>query len=197
MSTFVIGMTGASGSIYGITLIRELAALGHRLYVTLTKEARFILKDEMGMEWSGEADDIQRILLKTFPGSDIRYCMETDLTAPIASGSVLTDGMVIVPCSMKTVAAVANGFSANLIERAADVSLKEGRRLIIVPRETPLGEVHLQNLLTLARMRVKVLAAMPAFYQHPKSIEDMVNFIVGRVLDGLGIQHKLFRRWGD
>jgi 4-hydroxy-3-polyprenylbenzoate decarboxylase len=197
MSTFVLGISGASGAIYGLELLRHLSGQGHRVYLTLTKEAQFILKDETGIDWRGTPEEIQRAVLRSFPGSDLHYFGDGDMTAPIASGSVITDGMAIAPCSMKTVAAIAHGFSSNLIERAADVTLKEGRPLIIVPRETPLGEVHLSNLLTLAKMRVKVLPAMPAFYNQPKSIDDLVNFVVGRVLDGLKVPNTVYRRWKE
>jgi len=197
MSTFVIGMSGASGSVYGFELLRQLLGGGHRVHLTVTKEARFILKDELGIQWEGGPAQIQQAVLSEFPGSEVYYHDEQDMTAPIASGSVLTDAMVIAPCSMKTVAAIANGISSNLVERAADVTLKEGRPLIVVPRETPLSEIHLRNLLRLAQMRVKVMAAMPAFYHHPKTVQDLVHFIVGRVLDGLKVSHNLYRRWGS
>jgi 4-hydroxy-3-polyprenylbenzoate decarboxylase len=197
MSTFVVGMSGASGAIYGFELLRQLLGQGHRIYLTFTREAQFILKDEIEIEWGGPPTQIQEILARAFPGTDVRYCAQDDMAAPIASGSVPTDGMVIIPCSMKTVAAVANGISSNLIERAADVTLKEGRPLIVVPRETPLSEIHLRNLLTLARMHAKVLPAMPAFYNHPKSIDDLVHFIVGRVLDCLKVPNTIYRRWRE
>jgi 4-hydroxy-3-polyprenylbenzoate decarboxylase len=197
MSTFIVGMSGASGAIYGFELLRQLLGQKHRIYVSFTREAQFIFKDEIGADWSGSTSRIQQTLTQTFPGADIQFYGQDDMTAPIASGSVLTDGMVVIPCSMKTVSAIANGLSSNLIERAADVTLKEGRPLIVVPRETPLSEIHLRNLLALAQMRVKVLPAMPAFYNHPKSIEDLVHFIVGRVLDSLKVPNTIYRRWKE
>jgi 4-hydroxy-3-polyprenylbenzoate decarboxylase len=121
----------------------------------------------------------------------------TDFYAPIASGSHLTDGMIIAPCSMKTAASVAHGLSSGLIERAADVTLKERRPLIVVPRETPFSSIHLENLLALSRAGAHVVPAMPAFYHHPKSIDDLVGFVVGRILDHLGVPQTLVPRWGE
>jgi 4-hydroxy-3-polyprenylbenzoate decarboxylase len=127
----------------------------------------------------------------------VRWWDHADFYAPIASGSHLTDGMVIAPCSMKTAAAVAHGLSSGLIERAADVTLKERRPLIVVPRETPFSVIHLENLLALARAGAHVVPAMPAFYHQPKSIDDLVAFVVGRILDHLGVPHTLVPRWGE
>jgi 4-hydroxy-3-polyprenylbenzoate decarboxylase len=116
--------------------------------------------------------------------------------APIASGSAKVDAMVVIPCSMKSLSAIANGYATNLIERAADVTLKEKRKLVIVPRETPLSAIHLKNMLTLAKLGCHIIPAMPAFYNHPKDIEDLVNFIVARVLDNMGVENNLSPRWG-
>jgi 4-hydroxy-3-polyprenylbenzoate decarboxylase len=125
------------------------------------------------------------------------YYPNSDVAAGIASGSFQTSGMVVCACSMGTLAAISNGNSDNLLERAADVMLKEGRPLLLVPRETPLHQIHLENMLRLARMGVSIIPAMPAFYQEPKSVQDMVDFVVGKVLDKMGIDHSMFRRWGD
>jgi 4-hydroxy-3-polyprenylbenzoate decarboxylase len=116
--------------------------------------------------------------------------------ATIASGSVKVDAMVVIPCSMKTLAAIANGFASNLIERAADVMIKEKRKLIIVPRETPLSAIHLRNMLTLAEIGCHIIPAMPAFYHHPKKVSDMIDFIAGRVLDSMDVENELSPRWG-
>ena len=129
-------------------------------------------------------------------GGLLRLLGIDDFSAAIASGSGAADAMVVCPCSMGTLARIAGGISANLLERAADVMLKERRPLILVPRETPLNEIHLENMLRLARMGARVVPAMPAFYNHPTSIDDMVDFMVGRVLDSLGMENKLYSRWG-
>ena len=126
----------------------------------------------------------------------IAYFDEDNMYAPIASGSVKVDAMVVVPCSMKALASIAHGFASNLIERAADVMLKEKRKLILVPRETPLSAIHLRNMLTLAEAGCHIIPAMPAFYHHPKKISDMVDFVTGRVLDSMGVENDLSPRWG-
>jgi len=120
-----------------------------------------------------------------------------DLTAVIASGSVKSDGMIVIPCSMATIAGITHGLARNLVERAADVVLKEKRPLVLVPRETPLNQIHLQNLLSLSRMGVTILPAMPAFYTKPRTITELVDFIVGRAMDQLGLEHQLYEAWGD
>jgi 4-hydroxy-3-polyprenylbenzoate decarboxylase len=126
----------------------------------------------------------------------ITYYDENYMYAPIASGSVKVDAMAVIPCSMKTLASIANGFASNLIERAADVMIKEKRKLVIVPRETPLSAIHLRNMLVLAEIGCHIVPAMPAFYHHPKRVSDMVDFIAGRVLDSMGVENDLAPRWG-
>src|SRR6185369_5457820 len=134
-----------------------------------------------------------------FPGGGDRlaYYAEDDFYAPIASGSSAADAMVVVPCSMGTLSRISCGNSGNLLERSADVMLKEGRPLVLVPRETPLNAIHLEHMLKLARLGVRIVPAMPAFYQRPQSLDDLVNFVVGKVLDSLGVEQSLFRRWGN
>lgn len=197
MSTFVIAISGASGAVYGVRLLEYLLKERHRVYLTMSQEARLIVKGELGLDWGNDYPETSEILKKRYTDSGLVYCDEKDMTAPIASGSVPTQGMVVAPCSMKALAGIAHGFSSNLIERAADVTLKEKRPLILIPRETPLSQIHLKNMLTLAEMGATLLPAMPAFYNHPKSIEDMVNFIVGRSLDLLKIENRIFTRWKE
>jgi 4-hydroxy-3-polyprenylbenzoate decarboxylase len=195
MADYVVAISGASGAAYGVTLLEYLLKEKHKVYLTLTQEARFIIKDEMGLDWGSDFSETSNILKKKYSDFELVYCNERDMTAPIASGSVPVQGMIIAPCSMKTLAGIAHGFSSNLIERAADVTLKERRPLVIIPRETPLSQIHLKNMLTLAEMGALLLPAMPAFYNHPQSIDDMVKFIVGRALDALKIENRIYTRW--
>jgi 4-hydroxy-3-polyprenylbenzoate decarboxylase len=190
-----LAIAGASGAIYGVSLLNTLLKEKHKVFLVLSREARLIIKEELGLFWGNTFNETAEILKKSYPNTDLVYCDEADMTAPIASGSHLVDAMVIMPCSMKAIAAISHGFSGNLIERAADVTLKERRPLILVPRETPLSSIHLKNMLALSEMGVTIIPAMPAFYNHPKTIDDMVAFIVGRVLDRLGITNSVYTRW--
>ncbi len=199
MSAYIIAITGASGAIYGVRLLEYMVRKGFKVYLTITREGWYILKEEVGFFWEGGEKEINSAICKYYGVSSesLHYYSEDNLTAPIASGSVHTDGMIVIPCSMKVVASMACGFASNLVERAADVILKEKRRLIIVPRETPLNSIHLRNLLTLSEMGVHVIPAMPAFYSRPEKVADIVDFIVGRVLDSLHIENNLYKRWGS
>jgi 4-hydroxy-3-polyprenylbenzoate decarboxylase len=179
----ILAITGASGAAYGLTLAQSLK--GHELHVIVTDSAKKIIDEEIGNK-----EKLLSELAKLATLHD-----EHSFDSPLASGSFLFDAMVICPCSMKTLAAIANGYSSNLVARAADVTLKEKRKLILVPRETPLSAIHLENMLKLSRLGVIVLPACPAFYSKPKDIDELVNFVVGRVLDQLGIQNKKYRRW--
>lgn len=192
---WVIGITGASGAVYGVRLCEYLLANGHSIHLLITDAGWRVLKEELGWATSRRQEMLEE-RWGAHPGK-LTYYPNRDIGAGIASGSFLTQGMVIVPCSMGTLAAVAHGSSDNLMERAADVMLKEGRKLILVPRETPLHAIHLQNMLTLAQMGVRMIPAMPAFYYHPRNMEEMVDFLVGKILDSMEIDHDLYRRWGD
>ncbi|MBI3358680.1 MAG: UbiX family flavin prenyltransferase [Nitrospirae bacterium] len=192
-----VAITGASGAVYGVSLLEYLLKEKHKVNLILSPEARLIVHEELGVSWGSCYSETAELLKKRYPDTDLVYCNETDMTAPIASGSHPIDAMVVAPCSMKVIAAIAHGLSSNLIERAADVTLKERRPLILVPRETPLSSIHLANMLTLSKMGVWIIPAMPAFYNHPKTIEDMVGFIVGRVLDRLGISNQTYTRWKE
>jgi 4-hydroxy-3-polyprenylbenzoate decarboxylase len=198
MATYTVAISGASGAPYAYRLLQALIKGGHSVYLSISGEGMSILKDETGLMLKGSETDIQNALEKHFEAKEgqIVYFGEDNLYAPIASGSIKTDAMVVIPCSMKTLASIANGFASNLIERAADVTLKEQRKLIIVPREMPLSAIHLRNLLTLAELGCHIIPAMPAFYHHPKKISDLVDFVAGRVLDSMGIDNDLAPRWG-
>ncbi len=198
MSIYTVAITGASGAPYALKLLHELIKRGHNVYVCMSGDGLSIMHEETGILIKGSETDVQNFLERYFEaGSDqLRYFEENSMYAPIASGSSKVDAMVVIPCSMKTLAAIANGYASNLIERAADVMLKEKRKLIIVPRETPLSAIHLRNMLSLAETGCHIIPAMPAFYHHPKKVQDMVDFIVGRVLDSMGIDNDLSPRWG-
>jgi len=198
MKQIVVAITGASGSIYGLRLTEELLRADCRVVLLLTKAGLDVLRYETGLKWEGTTSARKELMRDYFGGSkSLEHFDQKDLFAPMASGSSAPDAMVIVPCSMGTAGRVAAGMSENLIERTADVLLKERRDIILVPRETPFNQIHLENLLTLARAGAHILPAMPAFYHRPKKIEELVDFVVGKILDSLGIDHKLFLRWGE
>ncbi len=198
MAIYTIAISGASGAPYAHRLIQFLIKSGNSMYLSISGDGLSILNDETGLMLKGSETEIQYALEKHFEAKEgqIAYFDEDNMYAPIASGSVMTEATVVIPCSMKTLAAIANGFASNLIERAADVTLKERRKLIIVPREMPLSAVHLKNMLTLAQLGCHIIPAMPAFYHHPKKIQDLVDFVAGRVLDSMGIENDLSPRWG-
>lgn len=193
---FVVGITGASGAVYGVRLVQELVNSGHLVHLLLTNASWQVFQEEL--EWTVEAGDRSSIPeLFQLPGDRLKVHNMHDYRAPVASGSHRTDGMIIIPCSMGTLSAIAHGASDNLLERAADTHLKEGRPLVVVPRETPLNVIHLRNMLTLAEAGARILPAMPGYYHLPRSMDDLINFVVGKALDALGVEHKLFRRWGE
>ncbi|WP_166239366.1 UbiX family flavin prenyltransferase [Paenibacillus turpanensis] len=192
---WIVGISGASGAVYGIRLCEALLSLGEEVRLVITDAGWRVLKDEHGWQVTNRLETLQA-KFDGLPGS-WRYYPIQDIGAGIASGSYRTKGMVVIPCSMGTLGAIAGGLSDNLLERAADVMLKEGRKLILVPRETPVHAIHLQNMLTLAQMGATIVPAMPGFYHQPTSIEQMIDFMVGKVLDCMDIDHDLYKRWGD
>jgi 4-hydroxy-3-polyprenylbenzoate decarboxylase len=198
MAIYTVAVTGASGAPYALKLLQTLVTASHNIYLCISGDGLSILNDETGLSLKGSETDIQYALEKHLGAKEgqVRYFDENNMYAPIASGSAKVDAMVVIPCSMKSLSAIANGYATNLIERAADVTLKEKRKLVIVPRETPLSAIHLKNMLTLAKLGCHIIPAMPAFYNHPKDIEDLVNFIVARVLDNMGVENNLSPRWG-
>ena len=197
MKSFIVAITGASGSIYGLRLVEELLKYGCKIYLCMSENAFFVMRTETGIHLSGKTDsDIEKNIQKHFSSGKIKFYSEHNLSAPISSGSFITDGMFVVPCSMKTLSAIAAGYANNLIGRSADVILKEGRKLILAPREMPFSAIHLENMLKLARLGVKIIPPVPAFYHKPKNINDIVDFVVGKILDSAEIRHNLFKRWG-
>jgi 4-hydroxy-3-polyprenylbenzoate decarboxylase len=180
----VIAITGSSGVIYGIRMLETLKKLGVESHLIMSEWGARNVK----IETDFTVDYVRSLPSKVYE--------DDNLAAPVSSGSFKTDGMAVVPCSMKTLASIANGFDDSLVSRAAGVCLKEQRKLVVVPRETPLSKIHLDNMTKLADAGATIVPAMPGFYFRPKSMDDLVNHIVGKVLDQFGIEHGLFRRWG-
>lgn len=193
----IVAMTGASGAAYGLRLMQRLSAAGVRQYVILSDAARVVLKQECDLQLSDAVEDMQEALASylNVPVDGLQCYALTDWFSPAASGSSGIRKMVVVPCSMGTLARIATGASDNLIERAADVMMKERKQLILVPRETPLSAIHLENMLKLSRMGVEIIPAMPGFYHRPSSLDDVIDFMVDRVLDHLQVNHGGLR-WG-
>jgi len=191
----VVGITGASGSIYGIRLVHALLETGCEVSLTLTAAGRRVLQHELGLDWSIGSQNETLLLQKHFSSTEIVSLEIDDIGAAIASGSAAPQALVIAPCSMGTAGRIAAGLSGNLLERAADVMLKEKRSLILVPRETPLSVIHLENLLRLANAGATILPAMPGFYHKPDSLDGMTDFVVGKILNQLDIPHRLFNPW--
>ncbi|HVQ62003.1 MAG TPA: flavin prenyltransferase UbiX [Burkholderiales bacterium] len=194
-----VALTGASGMPYGLRLIECLIRAKVRVYVVYSQAAHVVAKQELGLVLPPRASDAERMFSERYGAKrgQLRVFGREDWFAPVASGSNPPDAMVICPCTMGTLAAVAAGLSDNLIERAADVMLKEGRKLVLVPRETPFSSLHLENMLRLTRAGAVILPANPGFYHKPKRVEDLVDFVVARILDHLGVKHELMRRWGE
>ena len=193
----VVGVTGASGALYAGRLLRALLIGGHRVHLVLSKYGRYLLVEELGFR--PEKESLQNFLSRLYgeqiEAGELCEYGAGDLAATIASGSVRLDGMAVVPCSVKTLSSIARGAASSLIERAADVSLKERRPLVLVVRETPLNLIQLRNMTAAAEAGAVILPAMPAFYQQPQTFEDLGDFIAGRICSVLGIDHQLFSAW--
>lgn len=215
MASYIVALTGASGAAYGVRLISEILERGDDVELIISPSGFLLLEEELGLVFNGKdpAGVIIGYIEKLKKGAPagrrlkkgvsaktgtVRYNRCGDLRSPLASGSFLSSikAMIIAPCSMGTLARIASGISGNLIERAADCVLKERGTLIIVPRETPLNSIHLENMLKLSRAGAVILPAMPAFYPKPKTVEEMVGFVVGKILDLLNIENRLYKRWG-
>ena len=191
----LVAITGASGSIFAEHLILQLLNCTSRVYLVVSDTGRTVVPYELP-----SSSPLNQMLKGTYTGPNadkLRVFANDDFYAPVASGSSAPDAMVITPCSMGTLARVRAGVSQTLIERAADVVMKESRLLVCCPRESPLSILHLENMLDLARMGVRMLPLAPAFYQHPKTLEDLVDFMTGKVLETLGIKHELYKPWSE
>jgi 4-hydroxy-3-polyprenylbenzoate decarboxylase len=197
--TICLALTGASGMPYGIRLLECLLAAGCRVQLLYSQVAQVVAEQEMGLHLPTQASEASSVLRQRFAGlpGKLQVFGREQWFAPLASGSNPPDAMVICPCSMGTLAAIAQGLAGKLIERAADVVLKEGRQLILVPRETPLSVIHLENMLRLARAGAVILPPNPGFYHHPQTVADVVDFVVARILDRLHVAQTLLPRWGD
>jgi len=195
----ILAMTGASGVIYGLRLLEQLLQANQMVYLVLSKPAHIVINMEMDLKLPDSPKGVQSILNQYYQSTteQLQVFGLEEWTAPIASGSAVSDSMVICPCTSATLASIAHGMSQDLMERAADVILKERKQLILVHRETPLSAIHLENMLRLTNMGALILPANPAFYHKPNTINELVDSIVARILDHLGIEHTLFPRWGD
>lgn len=196
--TIMLGFTGASGMPYGLRLLECLLAADCRVWLAYSTAAQIVAKQECDLILPAQPREATRQLAARYGARDGRLTVfgNDDWNAPAASGSNPADAMAICPCTMGALGAIAGGLADNLIERAADVMLKERRPLVLVPRETPLSAIHLENMLKLARAGATIVPPAPGFYDHPKSVEDLVDFVVARVLDQLGVPHRLGPRWG-
>jgi len=196
--TIVVAISGASGAIYGIRLIKTLIEIDARVLVILSDAGVKVLAHEMGYDPKQSfVDYLKSYRIRFKPDTQVEVFFQHQIASASASGSFIHSGMVVAPCSMKTLAAIATGYADNLLTRSADVCLKEDRPLILLPRETPYSLIHLENMVRVKKAGAVVLAPNPSFYQFPKSIEDLTDTIVARVLDHLKISHNILARWGD
>ena len=206
--TICLALTGASGMPYGLRLLECLLAAGCNVQLLYSQAAQIVARQEMDLELPSRPAEVKAALLARLAATmestagprvnpeKLAVFGREEWFAPVASGSNPPDAMVVCPCSMGTLAAIAQGLADNLIERAADVVLKEGRKLVLVPRETPFSAIHLENMLRLARAGAVILPPSPGFYHHPQTVADLVDFVVARVLDQLAVPHTLMQRWG-
>lgn len=198
-ATIAVAFTGASGMPYGVRLVECLLGAGKNVWLLYSQVAQIVARQEMDLELPSRPAEVEAQLSRRFDAraGQLRVFGREEWFAPLASGSNPADAMVVCPCTMGTLAAIAAGLSQNLIERAADVAIKEGRKLVLVPRETPFSPIHLENMLRLARLGVVILPPSPGFYTRPETVQDMVDFVVARILDQLQVPHELMRRWGE
>lgn len=198
-NAIAVAITGASGVQYGLRLVESLLAAGEQVQLMLSQAGQVVVNMETDLELPGRPQEIEGYLVERFAceSGQLTVYGRQQWTAPVASGTNPPRAMVICPCTTGTLASVANGICDDLIDRAADVALKEKRKLILVVRETPLSSIHLQNMLTLSNAGAVIMPANPGFYFKPQRVEEVVDFMVARVLDHLGIQHSLMLRWGD
>jgi 4-hydroxy-3-polyprenylbenzoate decarboxylase len=197
--SIALGITGASGVQYSFRLLEVLLQSGHEVHLMISKAARVVCGMETDLSLPARAFDMRILLEEIYDAADeqLHVYGEDEWTAPVASGSSDIDAMVVCPCSMGALSAIATGASNNLLERAADVMLKERKQLILVPRESPYSDIHLENMLKLSRMDAVIVDANPGFYNQPVTVDDIVDFVVAKILDQLGVEHALQPRWGE
>jgi len=196
-SSITLAMTGASGAAYGLRLLECLVDADEKVDVLVSQPGQIVIGMETDWDFPARAAEQTRFLRERFDTENIQVYGKDQWTAPVASGSGVARAMVVCPCTTGTLSAIATGASNNLMERAADVILKEKQKLVLVIRETPLSDIHLENMLKLSRMGVVILPANPGFYHKPRGLDDLVDFVVARILDQLDIEHSLMPRWGD
>lgn len=198
VKTIALAITGASGVQYGFRLLECLLRAEHRVYLMVSKAAQVVISMETEIKLPARARDMQKMLIEQYASDEkhLQVFGDDEWTAPVASGSSDVDAMVVCPCSMGALSAIATGASNNLIERGADVVLKERKQLIIVPRESPFSDIHLENMLKLSRMDAVIVDANPGFYNEPKTIDDLIDFVVAKILDQLKVEHSLQPKWG-
>lgn len=198
-----IAMSGASGTVYGLRTIQFLIDNGYKVEFVISNSALRVAKEEIGLTLSSNPESLKKqVLSHLFPNSKwnddlLKVWSFTDIAASISSGSFRSAGMIIVPTSMGTLSSIAHGSSDNLITRAADVCIKENRKLVLVPREMPFSTIHLENMLRLSKLGVTIAPASPGFYHSPKTIQENIDFVVGKVLDSFGIDNQMFKRWKE
>ncbi|MFC1549369.1 UbiX family flavin prenyltransferase [Nitrospirota bacterium] len=195
MNRYVVAITGASGAALGLRVLEAIAARSE-VHLIMSPESMGIMMEETGLDLSApDPAGVLRKICQRVKGPSINYWDSRDMAAPVSSGSFQTDGMIVAPCSMKTLSGIASGYAENLVQRAADVTIKEGRTLVLAPREMPFSAIHLENMLKLSRIGVRIAPPVPAFYQGPKTLDEMIDFLAGKLLDALGVEHSLYKRW--
>ncbi len=197
MKAITLAITGASGLPYAIRLLELLLQSEQQVHLVYSKAAQIVAKQEMEIVLPNSPQDAEKMLRERFEGGELKVYSMHDWFAPMASGSNPGSAMVVCPCTMNMLAKIANGISDDLIARAADVMLKEKRPLIMVPRETPFSSIHLENMLKLSHAGAIILPPNPGFYQHPRTVQDLVDFVVARILNHLGVEQNLIKAWGD
>jgi 4-hydroxy-3-polyprenylbenzoate decarboxylase len=194
MENIIVGITGASGVVYGQRLLQALSDKSYSIHLSVSEAAIQVIESELNLILNLDEFNISKFIDRE--DHRITYHHISDIAASISSGTLKTKAMIIAPCSMNTLCSIANGIASNLIQRAASVTLKEGRKLVVMPRETPLTSIHLENMLKLSKAQTCILPAMPGYYYHPKTIDDQVDFMVGKALDYIGIEYLPYTKKG-